>query len=331
MVKKLSLLIAMTLGVTIAQAQQPGRGPIDMESQTHIDAAMAIAKQDLLKEAKSLCPALPQASGFAPVGASARGSAPAGASAREVVVEPTKVFDNVYYVGFNDIGAWAITTSEGIIMIDSLISPEAAKDVLVPGLKKLGLDPSKIKYVVVTHGHFDHFGGTKYLQETYGARILISATDWDIMEKGDPNPTSPPRQKSTPRPKRDMEIVDGQKLTLGDTTITMVSTPGHTQGITSILLMFKGHGIPMVAILWGGGNMTQSLPSLEHFVNHAKKVKPAARLSSHPGADGLANMEQIRKNPDGPNPFVYGEERFGRYLDIAVECAKATSSNTKGK
>ena len=41
-----------------------------------------------------------------------------------------------------------------------------------------GLDPAQIKYVIVQHGHFDHFGGAQYLQDKYKARILMAAEDW---------------------------------------------------------------------------------------------------------------------------------------------------------
>src|SRR4030095_6441242 len=97
----------------------------------------------------------------------------------------------------------------------------AVEDEVVNGLKKLGLDPATIKYVIVSHGHRDHAGGAKYLQEHFGARGIMSAADWDLIE----HDTAP-----WPKPKREMTAIDGQKLTLGDTTLTMYLTPGHTLG-----------------------------------------------------------------------------------------------------
>jgi metallo-beta-lactamase class B len=70
----------------------------------------------------------------------------------------------------------AVTTSEGIILIDTLYE-YSVEDEIVNGLKKLGLDPTKIKYVIVTHGHADHYAGDPYLQSRLGARILMSAAD----------------------------------------------------------------------------------------------------------------------------------------------------------
>jgi len=99
----------------------------------------------------------------------------------QVVIEPTKIFDNFYYFGFNTVGGWALTTSAGIILIDTLNSAEDAEKVIVPSLQKLGLDPTQIKYIIVQHGHADHFGGALYLQDKYNARVVMGAADWEII------------------------------------------------------------------------------------------------------------------------------------------------------
>src|SRR5690606_4097177 len=93
--------------------------------------------------------------------------------------EPVKVFDNLYYVGMTEFSTWAVTTSDGIIVIDPVFdySVEAA---VVEGLRKLGFDPRDIRYVLVSHGHGDHAGGAKFLQEEFGARVVMGAADWDL-------------------------------------------------------------------------------------------------------------------------------------------------------
>ena len=133
--------------------------------------------------------------------------------------EPVKVFDNLYFLGQTEYSVWAVTTSEGIIVIDTIFDYSVEEEV-AGGLKKLGLDPATIKYAVVTHPHPDHHGGAKFLQDRYGTRVIMSAADWDFLDR-----------TSGTKPKRDMVATDGQKLTLGDTTLTLYITPGHTRGL----------------------------------------------------------------------------------------------------
>ncbi len=316
---------------TQALAQQRGQPPAGLsekqwleskEAQAHVTAAMAIAKPDLLEEAANLCSArgpqrpavVRQEKGLPPI--------------PDVEIEPARIFDNLYYIGFNDVGAWALTTSQGIIVIDSLNTPEEAEKVLIPGMQKLGLDPKQIKYVIIGHGHFDHFGGTPYLQRTYKPKVLMAGADWDFIA------SSPQRNRELPA--RDVSITDGQTLTLGDTTMTMLHTPGHTPGSIAILMSVKERGKPYTALMLSGGTAApdrQSLAALERALAAAKKQKAVALLSGHPGiyGDTLAWMETRRKNPNAPNPFIYGEQRLARYLDIADECTKARLIATEQK
>ena len=104
---------------------------------------------------------------------------PASAPARDTwYAEPARVFDNLYFVGGKVHSSWALTTSEGIIIIDT-IYPYNSEELIVGGLQKLGLDPKTIKYVLISHAHGDHIGGAEMLQTRYGARVVMGAPDWD--------------------------------------------------------------------------------------------------------------------------------------------------------
>ena len=63
---------------------------------------------------------------------------------------PTKVFDNVYYVGGMEVGGWVIDTGDGYIMLDAAYD-YAYEEILIPNMEKLGLDPAKVKYILITH------------------------------------------------------------------------------------------------------------------------------------------------------------------------------------
>ena len=291
------------------------------EAQRHIDAAMALAGSDLMDEAKAFCtPTGPRRAALVRRDA---GLPPI----EDHVVEPTRVFENLYFIGFNDVGAWAIETSEGLILIDTLNTPDEARDVLVPGLEKMGLDPGQIKYIVIGHGHNDHVGGASYLQETYGARILISGPDWDLALSGE--------RPDRPRPTRDMVVTDGQKLTLGDTTVTLALTPGHTAGTLAMFVPVKHLGRTHTALIFSGTTMPdqESLAVFKHvFDDFARPLKAETAIGGHPGIsmNTLELHEQLRQRyPDGPHPLLLGEEPFDRYMSIMLECASARLAATE--
>src|SRR4030095_15255614 len=108
-------------------------------------------------------------------------------------------------------------------------------------MEKLGLDPATIKYAIVSHGHGDHSGGAKFLQDKFGTRVILSAADWDLLDRS-----------TGTKPKRAMVRTDGMKLPLGDTTLTLYITPGHTLGTISTLIPVKDRGTPHLVAEWGG-------------------------------------------------------------------------------
>ena len=232
-----------------------------------------------------------------------------------------KVFDNLYFLGQSEYSVWAITTSEGIIVLDTIFD-YSVEDEVVGGMKKLGLDPAAIKYAVVSHAHPDHDGGAKFLQGHYGTRVIMSPADWDVLDK----------QTFGTKPKRDMEGNDGQKLTLGDTTITLYITPGHTPGTISTVFPVKDHGTQHVAALWGGVGLNTDLEAVRTYVRSARRfseiVKQAGAdviLSNHTDWDrSKINLPVLAKGaPGGPNPYIVGDQKVLNFLKVAEECATA--------
>ena len=229
-------ILTLLLGATLS-AQSTGT--VD----SHVAAAKALAATEQTALINLCTPeqaarATPPARTGQPPAAQAPGPPDRSRWARE----PMKVFDNLYYVGERDYSAWAVTTSAGIIIIDAIYDYSVEEQV-VGGLKTLGLDPSQIKYVVISHAHRDHVGGAWYLQERFGARVMMTAADWDLLERN---------TQKWPKAKRDIIVTDGQQVTLGDTTLTFVHTAGHTPGTMSTLVPVKDNGTPHVAALWGG-------------------------------------------------------------------------------
>src|SRR5690349_11676175 len=125
-------------------------------------------------------------------------------------VPPFQMFDNLYYVGIDWVSAYVLKTDQGLIMIDCLY--DNFTDGAVRGIQKLGLNPKDIKYLIVTHGHDDHAGGIRKIQELTGARIVMAAGDW--------------KMQSSLRP--DIVVKDGDVVTLGTSAVKLYLTPGHT-------------------------------------------------------------------------------------------------------
>jgi metallo-beta-lactamase class B len=137
-----------------------------------------------------------------------------------------KFFDNLYFIGTKTAGMYVINTSAGMIIIDTNFDWNVEENIL--SLLQFGLDPANIKYVIVTSAHTDRYWGAKTIQDVYPkAHIIMSEADWSVVAKDN----SPAAIK----PKKDMVATDGQKLTLGNTTVTIYITPGDTPGTLSLI------------------------------------------------------------------------------------------------
>lgn len=309
---KIRWIVAATLAVLGTAEAQNDR--VD----AHVAAARAAAGEyaDMVDR---LCPR-PRAEAARGRG----GPPPAGVPARaDWYAEPVQVFDNLYFVGMTEFSTWAVTTSDGIIVIDPIFDYSVEAEV-VDGLRKLGFDPADIRYVLVSHGHGDHAGGAKFLQETFGARVLMGAADWDLLDESNPSW----------KPRRDIEVVDGQRLTLGDTTLELYLTPGHTNGTVSTIIPLRDGGAEHVAALWGGTlfnfgpdpeRFAAYADSAERFLGIAEREGADVLLSNHTDYDGSKQKLPALANRGAgqPNPYVVGTDSIERYLTVAHECALA--------
>jgi len=323
-----NVAIAMCAAVALATAgvvAQQVTGTVE----SHLAAAKKAAGSDFtalydricMEYEKPLAPPAPAGQGRG-VGGGGRQAGPPPAA--QWHAEPVKVFDNLYFVGMTEYSAWALTTSQGIIVIDTIFD-YSVEDEIVNGLKKLGLNPADIKYALVSHAHTDHIGGAKYLQDHFGTRVVMSKEDWDVSDR-----TIPERI----RPKRDIEAKDGDTLTLGDTTITMYLTPGHTPGTISSIYQVKDRGATHTVATWGGTafnfapkpeNFLPYIRSAERYRGVVQKSGADVVLSNHTAYDSTnAKIAALRtRKPGERHPYVIGNANILRYLTTAEECAKA--------
>lgn len=239
--------------------------------------------------------------------------------------EPEQVFDNLYFLGTRFHTSWALTTGAGIILIDTLYN-YATETEIVDGLKTMHLNPADVKYVLITHGHSDHDEGARYFQEKYGAHVMLGAGDWDLIARR-------PMHGGTPA--RDLVAVDGSHVTLGDTTLTVTLTPGHTPGAYGLIFQVKDRGTPVTVAYASGTAMLSRADFFPQFIASQRKMAAAATaagatvlLSNHTAFDGAWTKARLAAwRPAGqPNPFVVGADAVANYFTVMTECALAAQS-----
>lgn len=145
--------------------------------------------------------------------------------------EPYQVVPNVYYVGNQYVGSYLLDTAEGMVLID--VAMQETAYLLFESIRKLGFDPAKIKKVLITHGHIDHCGAARLVQEYSGCEIYFPEGDAFFLTE-----------------RRDLIICEervpeftvtgyydyGADMDFGNIRVRPVHTPGHTPGCTSFLI-----------------------------------------------------------------------------------------------
>jgi len=319
-------LCAIVTGVMQAQGGPPAAPPKPdtPDVLTHVAAAEKAAGREWQAEAAFFCSPTPN-----------RANRP-----DDPLLEPTRLFDNLYVIGRAGTAVFAITTGDGIVLIDTGYADQL-DSVLLPGLKALGLDESRVKYILLGHGHADHYGGASYFQQKYGTKVALSAADWELLE----NPPAPrggggaqargPAPAPVPVPKRDIVLADGQVFTVGGQKFTVVAIPGHTPGSIGFVFPVKDGRENHVAALFGGtilipGRITDAslqeyLRSIAHFADVAKRMNADVEVQNHPLYDNITEkVAGVRAgNKGAANPFIVGRDAYQRFLTVQSECMQA--------
>lgn len=255
-------------------------------------------------------------------------------------IPPWKPFENVYFVGVCWVSAWLVETSDGVVLIDTLYGPHV--DQLIKNITATGIDFADIRYVLMTHGHFDHVGGAARLKP------LLPNAEFAMIRKGwDETPADVAMWQDTPNAYAAItpEIVleDGDTITLGDATFTAIETPGHTWGTASYLYDVFDHGDRHRAITVGGLglNAIEGPAQVEAFINSLDRIAALAKEPDDPVMVHLtmhgfsANLEENRqknaaRKPGEANVFLNAQAvldevsflRDGAVRRLAVERAK---------
>jgi len=224
-------------------------------------------------------------------------------------VPPFKIFDNLYYVGIDWVSSYLITTDDGLILIDALYRDYPAH--IIQSVKELGFDPKQIKFILCTHGHYDHCEGADTLQKITGARVGMTETDWEIAEGKVKNDYANVNTRLT----RDWVIRDGDSLKLGGTTIKFFITPGHTMGVLSMSFPVRDGSNTYKAFMLGGVGLNfEGVKQTELYLQSMDRIMKMkdieVSITNHPDPGKIfqrARLLQTRKAGE-PHPFVAPED-----------------------
>ena len=233
-----------------------------------------------------------------------------------------KIFDDLLIVAQKYTNCFVLKTSDGLIVIDAIWPAKEAFEAIVDAIKDVGWNPDTIKKLVLTHGHVDHTGCGRWFVEKYHVDTYLSKVD-DIFWTN--HPTKPDRPETWKDYEISVYVKDGDTITLGDKTIYVYGTPGHTPGGLSYIFPVKDDGKIHMAALWGGttppwtkNEVEQYLKSLDYFVSEAVRKKVDVALSNHTAIDnGLERIMYSKARMEYmPNIYIMGQDGFLNYCKV---------------
>lgn len=228
-------------------------------------------------------------------------------------VEPFNVFGNLYYVGTAELSSWLIVTDDGYILLDAPLDENVP--LLLSNIETLGFEPAKIRILLNSHAHVDHAGGLAAIKSKTGAHLYMSRADAELAARGGRDDFAFADGATFPPVRADIIVADGDKVTLGVTTLTAMITPGHTKGNTTWTTTLSDGNREYLVVF----APSLSAPGYKLVDNHAypeivddyratferlAKLKPDIFLATHGSFFDLEANASARRSGRGPNPFV---------------------------
>jgi len=226
--------------------------------------------------------------------------------------EPFQLIDNIYYVGTDGIAVYVIKTSQGLILMDTAMPQSTG--MIKDNIAKLGFKVADIKIILNTHAHLDHTGGFAEIKKETGAQLIAGERDKPLLEGGYYPGDEKNEDLAFPAVKVDRAVKEGDKVKLGDTTLTAHATPGHSPGCTSWELTVKDGKENREVLFFCSGtvalNRLVGQPTYPGIVDDyratfakAKAMKIDVLLGPHPEVYGM-QAKRAEMKEGAPNPFV---------------------------
>jgi len=247
---------------------------------------------------------------------------------QDTAFPPHKIIGNIYYVGTRSLGTFLIVTPQGNILINS--DYERTVPVIKASVEKLGFKFTDIKILLGSHAHGDHMEGDALAKELSGAQVMAMAEDIPALQT---------MRTPSGKPRPDYRVIrDGEKVTLGGTTLVAHLTPGHTRGCTTWTATVEEGGKQYDVVIIGsvGVNQGTQLVNNKQVPQIAEEYQRSFRilrglkcdvpLGSHPAMYNLA--EKYPKVGKGPNPFI-DPQGYKTELDIQETAFNAVLEEQK--
>jgi metallo-beta-lactamase class B len=223
---------------------------------------------------------------------------------------PHRIADNLYYVGSRTLSTYLVTTRKGHILINS--SFDRTVPVIRANVERLGFRFSDVKILLTSHAHDDHVAGHASIKQLTGASVQVMAGDDRVIAAGGAGQyLYSNRWRACPV---DRVLRDGDKVTLGETTLVARLTPGHTRGCTTWTLRVRDGGQSYDAVIVGSPNVNQGYrlvgnpdyPEIAEDFARTFKVLKSLPCDIFLGAHGkYYRMEdKIARLGKGTNPFI---------------------------
>lgn len=234
----------------------------------------------------------------------------------------SQIFDDVLIVSNKTTNCIVLKTSDGLILIDAIYPAKEMFYAIILAIQEIGWNPKDIKIFIITHGHFDHTGCGKWIKEEFNPCIYMSRTDYVFWSD---HPTMPQLTETLKDFDVENFINDGDKITLGDKTIKVFSTPGHTPGGLSFIFPVTDLGVTHMAALWGGTNPPDDIKaiityfeSLDYFARQTDLYNVDVALGNHPFIDNTFEKMDLANNRMEfmPNVFILGKDGYRSYCQL---------------
>ncbi|HUD92938.1 MBL fold metallo-hydrolase [Sphingobium sp.] len=287
------------------------------------------------------------------------------ADGRPMPAGGVRFMDNAWYFGTDVTGMVVVRTPDGLVMFDSLTTPDDMQGQLLDQMAKAGLDPREVKYIFMGHWHPDHIGGANLIRTKFAplAKFVMGGPDADMVMKiragvkngqamrfGPPIEARTPAQIEARKQKWLLAIPDridirigaypgslngAQRIRVGPKTeVFAMLTPGHTDGQMTMIVPVVHGGSTHKLLVWSGNDR------IERAADYAISSDFVAAMALREGADAFINthayqgavfshLRRLKADPQAPNPLLMGVEGVQRYAGVFAACQRAEAQRLK--